>query len=169
MIAQGTDGVSYGNMTTGVMCGADMMEFVPLHKMATEASPALRDWVMLWAPCETEFLTVEGCSWQVRRAPALLGLERDFGSSRGPFAPWQKTWCAPCYKMNPTLIFPHVMPTNDQGVVFKQKTDPNKSLVARNWDKLCVLFQCQFCWVQNLPKRNADPTTITDKRLMMYI
>eukprot|EP00957_Ditylum_brightwellii_P045853 3478585-Ditylum_brightwellii.AAC.1 len=58
--AEGTNGVSRGNMTEGVMQEADMMELVPLNKMATEASPALCNWIMSWAHRETEFLSAEG-------------------------------------------------------------------------------------------------------------
>eukprot|EP00957_Ditylum_brightwellii_P110839 8453980-Ditylum_brightwellii.AAC.1 len=57
---EGTDGVSCGDMTEGVMRGANMMEFVPLHKTAKEVSLALCDLVMSWVPCEIEFLSAEG-------------------------------------------------------------------------------------------------------------
>eukprot|EP00957_Ditylum_brightwellii_P006428 488012-Ditylum_brightwellii.AAC.1 len=60
MIAQGTNGVSRGNMAEGVMRGANMMQFVPLHLMASEASPTLHTWIQSWAPREVEFLQPEG-------------------------------------------------------------------------------------------------------------
>ena len=50
MIAQGTDGLSRGDMFEGVMKGASMLSFVPLHKTAIERSPKLLDWVSGW--CE---------------------------------------------------------------------------------------------------------------------
>jgi hypothetical protein len=45
MIAQGTDGLSRGDHSTGVMRGEKMEAFVPLHKSALERSPALRPWL----------------------------------------------------------------------------------------------------------------------------
>jgi hypothetical protein len=39
MIAQGTDGLSRGDLTNGVMRGMPMLEFVPLHKSAIERQP----------------------------------------------------------------------------------------------------------------------------------
>eukprot|EP00957_Ditylum_brightwellii_P054542 4132576-Ditylum_brightwellii.AAC.1 len=55
--------------------------------------------------------------------------------------------------MENNLIFPMVMPTNNQG----------------NGDSLCTPFQREFCWVQNLHKRDPDLTSPSDKRIMMYI
>eukprot|EP00957_Ditylum_brightwellii_P165822 12624724-Ditylum_brightwellii.AAC.1 len=45
MIAQGTDGMSWGNMAEGVMKGANMMQFISLHRTASEASPLIQEWV----------------------------------------------------------------------------------------------------------------------------
>ena len=45
MIAQGTDGLSRGDHSTGVMRGEAMEAFVPLHKSALERSPVLRPWL----------------------------------------------------------------------------------------------------------------------------
>ena len=50
MIQQGTDGLSRGDMFEGVMKGASMLSFVPLHKTAIEWSPKLIDWIFGW--CE---------------------------------------------------------------------------------------------------------------------
>jgi hypothetical protein len=36
MIAQGMDGLSRGEFTSGVMCGMPVLEFVPLHKSVLE-------------------------------------------------------------------------------------------------------------------------------------
>eukprot|EP00957_Ditylum_brightwellii_P142076 10824744-Ditylum_brightwellii.AAC.1 len=60
MIAQGTNSVSRGNMAEGMMRGANMMQFVPLHLTASEASPTLHAWIQSWASCEVEFLQPEG-------------------------------------------------------------------------------------------------------------
>eukprot|EP00957_Ditylum_brightwellii_P047360 3597849-Ditylum_brightwellii.AAC.1 len=60
MIAQGTNGVSCGSFSEGVMTDQEIFSFVPLHLSAREASPTLEGWVQTWAPCETEFLTPDG-------------------------------------------------------------------------------------------------------------
>ena len=59
MIAQGTDGLSRGNFMEGVMAGARMLEFVPLHLNAIERSDTLRGWLKTWIPRNSEILTVE--------------------------------------------------------------------------------------------------------------
>lgn len=41
MIAQGTDGLSHGDFTMGVMSGHPILSFVPLHLDALDRSPAL--------------------------------------------------------------------------------------------------------------------------------
>eukprot|EP00957_Ditylum_brightwellii_P004688 356078-Ditylum_brightwellii.AAC.1 len=125
--------------------------------------------------------------WQISRAPALLGMERNmcrvwgrtqapkeiccanFGSSRGHCVPCQKTWCAKFYRMEQDLMFPQVTPTNNQGVIFRQQTDLDKCLVARNRIWLCAPFQHELYWVQNLHNRNPDPVSASDQRLMTYI
>lgn len=48
MISQGTDGISRGVLTEGVMAGANMLHFVPLHKGVLERQPAALDWVRGW-------------------------------------------------------------------------------------------------------------------------
>lgn len=50
MIAQGTDGVSRGNMLEGVMAGQKMISFVPLHLSAFDRSKTLQPWVKSWLP-----------------------------------------------------------------------------------------------------------------------
>jgi hypothetical protein len=45
MKAQGTDGISRGNKSMGVMWGVPMEQFCPLHKNAFERSPALKSWL----------------------------------------------------------------------------------------------------------------------------
>ena len=49
MIAQGTDGVSRGNLATGIMAGEAMSSFIPIHKNALERSPGLVSWIKEWA------------------------------------------------------------------------------------------------------------------------
>ncbi|KAI2509912.1 hypothetical protein MHU86_4477 [Fragilaria crotonensis] len=61
MIAQGTDGVSRGFLGQGVMDGAMMSAFVPIHLSAMERSPLdLVPWIRSWAGKETTILTEMG-------------------------------------------------------------------------------------------------------------
>ena len=48
MIAQGTDGLSRGDISEGVMRGASMLEFVPLHLNCLERSEGLEWWIRSW-------------------------------------------------------------------------------------------------------------------------
>jgi hypothetical protein len=48
MIAQGTDGLSRGNMNEGVFGNQGMMEYVPLHLSALDRSPGLLAWILSW-------------------------------------------------------------------------------------------------------------------------
>jgi hypothetical protein len=50
MICQGTDGLSRGDNTTGVMAGHPMISFVPLHLEAVHRSPQLVPWLQSWLP-----------------------------------------------------------------------------------------------------------------------
>ena len=43
MVAQGTDGLSRGDLLEGVMKGDDFLSFVPLHQSALARSPGLED------------------------------------------------------------------------------------------------------------------------------
>ena len=70
MIAQGTDGLSRGDLGEGVMRGSAMLSFVPLHKSASDRSEALVDWITSWmTPAlhkneSIEFLSVEDWFWR---------------------------------------------------------------------------------------------------------
>jgi hypothetical protein len=57
MKAQGTDGVSRGQMKEGVSAGLDMMSFIPFHQTAIQRSPGVKDWISSWLGSEAEFLT----------------------------------------------------------------------------------------------------------------
>ena len=65
MISQGTDGLSRGDLSEGVMRGKRMLSFVPLHLSALERSYELQAWIRSWIePClkneeQLEFLTPE--------------------------------------------------------------------------------------------------------------
>jgi hypothetical protein len=48
MIAQGTDGLSRGDMLGGVMRGEPMLQLVPLNRSAVEEQPLLMEWINSW-------------------------------------------------------------------------------------------------------------------------
>jgi hypothetical protein len=60
MIEQGTDGLSRGDLSNGVMAGDSMLMHVPLNKDAFSRSPALRDWLLKCPGPSWEVLTAEG-------------------------------------------------------------------------------------------------------------
>jgi len=45
MMTQGTDGLSRGNLTEGVMSGTPVLQFIPLHLSALVRQPALLPWI----------------------------------------------------------------------------------------------------------------------------
>jgi hypothetical protein len=57
MIAQGTDGLSRGDLTTGVMAGEGMLFFVPLGHSVADRSPLLLPRLLEWLP------TKMGSTW----------------------------------------------------------------------------------------------------------
>jgi len=61
MIAQGTDGLSRGDHSTGVMTGQSLTAFVPIHLDAFQRSPPLREWMeQVLSQCNAKFLSPEG-------------------------------------------------------------------------------------------------------------
>lgn len=64
MIAQGTDGLSRGNLTAGVMAGRTMTSFIPIHRNALERCDLLRPWLLSWLGTEAEFL--DPIDWSIR-------------------------------------------------------------------------------------------------------
>jgi len=64
MIAQGSDGLSRGILTEGVMKGASMEDFTPLNVTALERYEPLKKWIMSWARKEVDWLSPE--DWFVR-------------------------------------------------------------------------------------------------------
>ena len=61
MIAQGSDGLSRGDFSEGVMKGDDMKKFIPLHLSAIDRSNQLKGWVESWTGnSKLEWLSPEG-------------------------------------------------------------------------------------------------------------
>jgi hypothetical protein len=75
MIMQGTDGLSRGDFSAGVMAGQQMLQFVPLHLSAGERSPSLVPWVQSWAPV-TPSLPLSPDDW-FERGHGLCGGSAD--------------------------------------------------------------------------------------------
>jgi hypothetical protein len=50
MIQQGTDGLSRGDVTEGVMQHIPMLSYIPLHLHCIQRSPQLLSWVQSWCP-----------------------------------------------------------------------------------------------------------------------
>ena len=57
MIAQGTDGISRGELNEGIAQGQPMLSFIPLHLTALERHPSLVDWLKAWAGDSIEILS----------------------------------------------------------------------------------------------------------------
>ena len=57
MIAQGSDGLSRGNLSEGIMGGMDMHSFVPIHKTALDRNPNLKEWLTRLTNNDGTFLT----------------------------------------------------------------------------------------------------------------
>lgn len=53
MTAQGTDGLSRGDFTMGVMSSASMLQFVPLHQCAMTRHPPILEWITSWTQLPT--------------------------------------------------------------------------------------------------------------------
>ncbi len=49
MIVQGTDGLSRGCLSEGIMSGTHMMDFVPIHLSALQRQPTLLSWIQCWS------------------------------------------------------------------------------------------------------------------------
>ncbi len=60
MKAQGTDGVSRGQLTEGVMNGKSMFSFLPMHETALERHPPLKAWITKTMGLDLAFLTPDG-------------------------------------------------------------------------------------------------------------
>jgi len=53
MIRQGTDGLSRGDLTEGVMTGESLLQHVPLNRSDFDRQPSVRNWVNTWLPSNT--------------------------------------------------------------------------------------------------------------------
>jgi hypothetical protein len=74
MKAQGTDGVSRGQLKEGVSTGQDMLPFILFHLSSIQRSPAVLSWVRSWLGEKAELLSPEG--W-FERGHCILGGKMD--------------------------------------------------------------------------------------------
>jgi hypothetical protein len=60
MKAQGTNGVSQGQLKEGVLTGADMLSFIPFQQSSIQRSTAVESWIQSWLGEEAVLLMPEG-------------------------------------------------------------------------------------------------------------
>jgi hypothetical protein len=73
MIWQGTDGLSRGNLTAGVMAGEHFLNYVPLNKTAFQRQAPVQEWISGAFPGEHwEGLSVEGWFTTVQTDSRLI-------------------------------------------------------------------------------------------------
>ena len=63
MIEQGTDGLSRGDLMTGVMAGSDMLLYVPLNKTVEERQSGVVDWITKKATTLSFWKTLSAQDW----------------------------------------------------------------------------------------------------------
>ena len=97
MIAQGTDGLSRGEMYEGVMNGQPMLSFVPLHIGAVDRSPALLDWINSWAKevRNEDLILLDPEGWFERGHDLVGGDRQRDGFWRPKYQPATMLWAPP--------------------------------------------------------------------------
>jgi hypothetical protein len=93
MKAQGTDGVSRGQLKEGVSVGKDMLSFIPFHLSAMERSAKVEPWIRSWLGSDAELLQPEG--WFERGHDVLGGKPDRKGFWRQEFKPGKFIWAPP--------------------------------------------------------------------------
>ena len=98
MIQQGTDGLSRGDTEEGVMKGADMLSFIPLHKSCLDRSTKLESWLRGFitpskGQADIEFLTPE--DWFERGHDICGGALNDDGIWIPSFSSGTFIWTPP--------------------------------------------------------------------------
>jgi hypothetical protein len=63
MQQQGADGLSRGDLLTGVMAGAPMLDYVPLHLGVLERSPPVLQWIQSWVPPSHTVIPLQPIDW----------------------------------------------------------------------------------------------------------
>ena len=78
MIEQGTDGLSRGNLTEGVMTGKAMRWFVPLDLSVLDRVPKVLDWVRSWTQ-EPSLQPLEPEEWFIKGQDMVGGAKNSEG------------------------------------------------------------------------------------------
>jgi hypothetical protein len=63
MIEQGTDGLSRGDFTSGVMAGKDFLSLLPLNRGALELSTNIYAWIQFWLKGRLEWTVLSPMEW----------------------------------------------------------------------------------------------------------
>ena len=71
MIWQGTDGLSRGDLTSGVMAGDKFLKYIPLNETALEREEKLEETVMKWLPGEWRVASKEDWFYGAFNAPKV--------------------------------------------------------------------------------------------------
>jgi len=78
MIAQGSDGLSRGNLNVDLMAGNKMLDFVPIHKSCLDRCNLVKAWLLDWMGDDLiEFLAPkhyfkEDMIWSMASGKAML-------------------------------------------------------------------------------------------------
>ena len=71
--------------------------------------------------------------------------------------------------MDPVLEFHINKPVEDEGLVWRRKTDTTKFMTGRSGDFLFVPFQCDICSFRNIKQRSPKKGSQADDRLLAYV
>jgi hypothetical protein len=72
MQAQGTDHLSRGILHSGVLSGASMLDFIPLHLSATDRSKTIVPWCLSWLPPRCRIVPLQPQDWYFK-GQGLIG------------------------------------------------------------------------------------------------
>jgi hypothetical protein len=100
MMSQGTDGLSRGLFTGGVMVHQHMLSFIPLHQMAIDRCSALLPWIRDWWPV-SPLKPLTPTDWY-ERGHGLCGGQSD---ARGRWMPQETTELWHLWVPAPTAAF----------------------------------------------------------------
>lgn len=88
MVAQGTDGLSRGDLSDGVLQGHPFLDFVPLHESAMTRSSGIQPWCLSWLPPSSSLLPLRPEDWYGKGHGIL-------GGTRNPDGLWVPTIANP--------------------------------------------------------------------------
>jgi len=81
----------------------------------------------------------------------------NFSSSRGPCPPCRSVWHAECYTSRGDLLkFPAVAIEDELGNPWHKEEERQRRMnQGVDGAHMCILFQCETCWMRNL--EGKDP------------